>query len=141
MEYYDAINFLKAGITGSEGVATVSPTYAEEITTPAFGCGLDGALRDRSSDLVGILNGVDYEEWNTTDNPHLSHHYNGRDLKGKILGKRALQVEVGLNKPTLMLRGSVPTTLESTLGSFAPCATLPAEVVRTKFKPTLELTF
>ena len=96
LEYYDAMNFLKAGITGADGVATVSPTYAEEITTPEFGCGLDGALRDRSSDLVGILNGVDYEEWNTNANPHLTHTYGPHDLKGKILGKRALQVEVGL---------------------------------------------
>src|SRR5439155_14853889 len=77
-------------------LTTVSPRYAREITTPAFGCGLDAVLRARQDSLVGILNGVDYEEWNTTDNPHLSQPYSLDDLSGKAVNKRELQREFGL---------------------------------------------
>src|SRR5581483_7081990 len=74
----------------------VSPRYAREITTPEFGCGLDGLLRKRQTSLTGILNGVDYEEWNTTHNPMLPHPYSARNLAGKELDKVALQKELGL---------------------------------------------
>ncbi|PKK91954.1 MAG: starch synthase [Candidatus Wallbacteria bacterium HGW-Wallbacteria-1] len=71
VEFYDAINPMKAGIVYSDAISTVSPTYAREIQTPEFGVGLDGLLRSRANSLWGILNGVDYVEWNPAADPHL----------------------------------------------------------------------
>ncbi|MCP5522817.1 MAG: glycogen synthase GlgA [Verrucomicrobiales bacterium] len=95
-EYYGDVNPLKAGIVFADAITTVSPRYAREITTPLFGAGLDGVLRSRQSALTGILNGVDYEDWNTTSNPHLPHPYSVDAMDGKRLNKLALQREVGL---------------------------------------------
>jgi starch synthase len=98
VEFYGALNCLKAGISYADIVTAVSPRYAREITTPVFGELLDGALRLRqqSGTLVGILNGVDYDEWNTTNNPFLKHPYSSKDLAGKLANKIALQTEMGL---------------------------------------------
>ncbi len=96
LEYHSMLNCLKAGIAYADAITTVSPRYAREITTPEFGCGLDGLLRKRQTSLTGILNGVDYEEWNTTHNPMLPHPYSVRNLNGKELDKVALQKELGL---------------------------------------------
>jgi starch synthase len=95
-EFYGQCNFLKAGIQFSDRITTVSPRYAREILTEEHGCALDGVLRNRQSVLTGILNGVDYEEWNTENNPHLSHPYHVDDLAGKAAQKRDLQAEFGL---------------------------------------------
>jgi starch synthase len=95
-EFYGQMNCLKAGIAYADLVTTVSPRYAREITTPEYGCGLDGLLRKRQDSLVGILNGVDFEEWNTTHNPYLRHPYSVDDLSGKTLNKLDLQKELGL---------------------------------------------
>ncbi|HZV34677.1 MAG TPA: glycogen synthase GlgA [Verrucomicrobiae bacterium] len=95
-EFYGLLNCLKAGIAYADVVTTVSPRYAREITTPELGCGLDDMLRKRQSSLFGILNGVDYEEWNTTENPHLPFPYSVRNLAGKTKNKLALQEEIGL---------------------------------------------
>lgn len=94
--HYSQVSFLKAGLTLADALSTVSPTYAREICTPAYGSGLDGLLRRRSNDLVGILNGVDYEEWNTTKNPALVAPFAAGHLGGKALVKAALQQELGL---------------------------------------------
>ena len=64
LEYYDRVNFLKAGIAESDLVTTVSPSYAEEIKTEAYGRGLHTFLRNHESKTSGILNGLDYKEWN-----------------------------------------------------------------------------
>jgi len=96
VEYYGNLNCLKAGIAYADGITTVSPRYAREITQPEFGCGLDDLLRKRQSALTGILNGVDYEEWNTTANPHLPYAYSIRAMGGKTKDKLALQKELGL---------------------------------------------
>ena len=96
LEYYEHFNCLKAGIVFSDLITTVSPRYAREITTPEFGCGLDGLLRERQNALVGILNGVDYEEWNTDHNPSVQPPYSAADLSGKAGNKAALQKEFGL---------------------------------------------
>ena len=64
LEQYDTVNFLKGGIVYADAMTTVSRRYAEEIQTPEFGNGLETLLRRRSGDLFGILNGVDYDEWN-----------------------------------------------------------------------------
>jgi starch synthase len=96
VEFYGLGNCLKAGIVFADAITTVSPRYAREITTEELGCGLDGVLRQRQADLKGILNGVDYEEWNTTANPFLKHPYSIQDLSGKAAQKTELQRELGL---------------------------------------------
>jgi len=107
-EFHGFFSFLKTGIAFADALTTVSPRYAREITTELFGCGLDGFLRQRRGALFGILNGVDYEEWNTTENPHLMHPYSARRLAGKSLNKVGLQHELGLPEaPEIPLFGSV----------------------------------
>ncbi len=96
VEFYGQLNCLKAGIVYSDFMTTVSPTYAGEITTPELGCGLDGVLRQFRHRLAGILNGVDYDEWNTDHNPFLPHKFSGNDLSGKTLNKLELQKQFGL---------------------------------------------
>jgi len=96
VEFYGRMNCLKAGIAYADILTAVSPRYAREITTPAFGCSLDGVLRKRADALVGILNGVDYEEWNTSNNSYLPHPYSLDHLEGKVENKLALQTELGL---------------------------------------------
>jgi len=95
-EFYGKLGCLKAGIVYADVITTVSPRYAREITTEEMGCGLDGLLRQRNSSLVGILNGVDYDEWNTINNPYLKHPYSRAGLSGKAADKLELQKEFGL---------------------------------------------
>jgi starch synthase len=90
IEFYGKVNFLKAGVLTADRIITVSPSYAKEILTPEFGFGLDGVLRKRSRDLRGILNGIDYEEWNPSRDPFLASHYRAADITGKSSCKRAL---------------------------------------------------
>ncbi len=97
-EFYGQVNCLKAGIVFADAITTVSPRYAREITTEALGCALDDRLRRRHDRLFGILNGVDYDEWNTTDNQFLAKPYSVTRLAGKTADKLALQKEVGLPK-------------------------------------------
>jgi starch synthase len=96
LEFYGQLGCLKAGIVYADVITTVSPRYAREITTQESGCGLDGLLRQRNSSLVGILNGVDYEEWNTISDPYLKHPYSAVNLAGKLANKLELQKEFGL---------------------------------------------
>jgi starch synthase len=96
LEFFGRLNFLKAGIVWADAINAVSPTYAREIQTPEFGFGLDGLLRSRASKLTGILNGVDYEEWNPETDQYLPANYSVRDLSGKRACKLALLEEMGL---------------------------------------------
>lgn len=96
VEFYGQVNCLKAGIVYADMITTVSPRYAREITTEQYGCGLDGVLRSRQDRLVGILNGVDYSEWNTEKNPFLTANYSAEAIEGKRAQKIALQQEMGL---------------------------------------------
>jgi starch synthase len=113
VEFYGQVNCLKAGITRAAAITTVSPRYAREITTAEFGCGLDGLLRSRQDCLFGILNGVDYDDWNTIGNPYLEHSYSSTDLSGKSANKLALQAELGLNPdPGVPLFGSISRLVE-----------------------------
>ena len=96
IEFHGHVNFLKAGIVWADAVTTVSPTYAREIQTPEFGFGMDGLLRSRASKLVGILNGVDYAEWNPQTDPLLRANFSAADLAGKRQSKLALLEEMGL---------------------------------------------
>jgi starch synthase len=95
-EFFGQLNCLKAGIAFADVITTVSPRYAREIMTEEFGCGLDGFLRQRQDRLFGILNGVDYEEWNTTHNRFLKHPYSAARLAGKQKNKIELQKQFGL---------------------------------------------
>ncbi len=96
IEFYRQMSCLKAGLVYADRLTTVSPRYAREITTEEFGCGLDGLLRQRQAHLSGILNGVDYDEWKTTDNPYLKHAFTRDQLEGKAANKLELQKEFGL---------------------------------------------
>lgn len=83
VEHYDRFNFLKGGIVYSDLLTTVSPRYAEEIQTPEFGEGLETVLQRRAGDLVGILNGVDYTQWNPATDGNIAAHYTPENLGGK----------------------------------------------------------
>ncbi len=85
-----SLNFLKGGIVYADALTTVSRKYAEEIQTPEYGNGLDSVLRQRSGDLFGILNGVDYEEWNPATDRHIAAHYSAEKLAGKKECRRDL---------------------------------------------------
>ena len=95
-EHFGTMNLTKAAIYHSTLLSTVSPTYAREIQTPAHGFGLDGILADKSADLVGVLNGIDTEEWNPETDPHIAVRFGLSSLAGKAECKRAIQAEAGL---------------------------------------------
>ncbi|RME02764.1 MAG: glycogen synthase [Deltaproteobacteria bacterium] len=96
-EYEGITNLLKGGILLADQITAVSPGFAREILTPEGGGGLDGVLRLRRDDLHGILNGVDYEEWNPERDPYIPANYSEREMRGKLHCKLALQEEFGLD--------------------------------------------
>ncbi|GAB2026415.1 glycogen synthase GlgA [Lactovum odontotermitis] len=96
IEFNGALNFLKAGIFYAHRVTTVSPSYAEEIKTPEFGCGLDPILRLVSGKLSGILNGIDYDVYNPATDTYLTNHFNAKNMAGKAKAKEHLQMKMGL---------------------------------------------
>jgi starch synthase len=96
MEFFGRISFMKGGIAFADAINTVSPAYAREIQTPEYGFGLDGALSARAGVLSGILNGVDYAEWNPETDPLIPARYSAADLSGKRACKAALVEEFGL---------------------------------------------
>lgn len=96
MEFHGQVNFLKGAIHYSDGVSTVSPTYAKEIQTPELGFGLDSYLRSDAKLLTGIVNGVDYAQWSPDVDPYIAEHFSAKDLSGKQVCKRALLDELGL---------------------------------------------
>ncbi len=97
LESYGEANYLKGGVVYADAVTTVSETYAEEIKTPEGGEGLDGLLRARSNDLYGILNGLDYDEYNPQTDPYMFHQFRISDYReGKWENKRQLQKDCGL---------------------------------------------
>ncbi|GAB4038686.1 MAG: glycogen synthase GlgA [Rubrivivax sp.] len=96
LEYHGQICFMKAGLKFADRVSTVSPTYAREIATAEFGAGLDGVIRSRGSDVVGILNGIDTRVWDPARDSSLAARYRADALEGKARNKAALQVEAGL---------------------------------------------
>lgn len=102
------INALKTGIRHADAVTTVSPTYAREILSPPLGAGLQDALRARPDEVVGILNGVDYAEWDPRCDPYLRAHFDHEHLDGKAASKRALIELAGLAiEPGVPLVGMV----------------------------------
>jgi starch synthase len=103
LEFWGKVNFLKGGIMFADQVTTVSPTYAGEIQTPEFGYGLEGVLKAQATKLTGILNGVDYAQWNPKDDPYLETHYTPDKLEGKVQCKKELLAHCEL-APELMER-------------------------------------
>lgn len=96
LEFFGRVSYIKGGISFADALNTVSPTYAREIQTPEFGFGLDGALRARAGVLSGILNGVDYREWNPETDAFLPARYSAANLAGKRICKEQLLAEFGL---------------------------------------------
>ncbi len=96
LEFHDAVNFLKAGLWWSDALTTVSRRYAQEIQGTELGCNLDGLLRTRRNDLHGILNGVDYAEWDPASDHFLPAPYSAADLGPKRESKRELLRRFGL---------------------------------------------
>jgi starch synthase len=98
MEFYGNLSFLKTGLSFADTLSTVSPRYAEEIQRSPLGCGLEGILQYRHADLYGIMNGVDYRQWNPETDPFLGGNNFGvaNFAEGKSACKAALQIEVGL---------------------------------------------
>lgn len=97
-EFYNTLNFLKGGIVYSDAVTTVSRKYAEELKTPEFGNGLDPVLRERAASLHGILNGVDYREWNPATDSKIAAHYTPDRLDGKTACRKDLLHAFGVSK-------------------------------------------
>ncbi|WP_455716125.1 glycogen synthase GlgA [Anaerosporobacter sp.] len=99
LEAYGDANYLKGGIVYADYVTTVSNSYAEEIKMPFYGEGLDGLMRARSNVLEGIVNGIDYNEYNPENDPYLYKSFNIKNFrKEKVKNKRGLQEELGLEQ-------------------------------------------
>ena len=96
LEFHGQLSCMKAGLVFADRVTTVSPTYAREMATPEFGCGLDGLVRSRGADVSGILNGVDRVVWNPQTDGAIVAHFGADALAGKALCKAALQTALGL---------------------------------------------
>ncbi len=94
----ERVNMLKGALLTADKITTVSPTYAKEIQTERFGCSLDGILRSRSEDLEGILNGMDYHEWNSAHDRSFEEHFSKSNLEGKKALKRRIQREHGFDQ-------------------------------------------
>jgi starch synthase len=95
-EFWDQVSFLKAGVNISAAVTTVSPTYADEIQRPEYGCGFEGVIRARRDALTGILNGIDTDEWDPARDPYVPEPFDATHLAGKAAAKRALLERFGL---------------------------------------------
>ncbi len=124
IEFYGKINFLKGGLVFADLLNTVSRTYAREIQTPEFGCGLEGVLQERSSALFGVVNGIDYEVWNPETDPEIPKRYTAEDLEGKGICKASLREELGLRDEPGPLLGMV-TRLAEQKGTDLVLAALP----------------
>lgn len=99
LEAYKDANLLKGGLVYADAITTVSDTYAEEIKTAFYGEGLDGLLRAREHNLRGIVNGIDYDEFNPETDSYIVKNYNTANFrKEKVKNKRALQEELGMKQ-------------------------------------------
>ena len=108
LEFYGKVNLLKGGILSADLVTTVSEAYCHEIQTPEMGCGLHGVLHNRKDDLYGILNGLDYDEWNPAIDKDIMKNYSHASLSGKLVDKVGLQRLMGLaSAPEIPVFGMV----------------------------------
>jgi starch synthase len=130
------LNFLRAGLRAADRITTVSPTYAVEILRPEFGMGLEDVLNERSAELIGILNGVDYSVWSPDRDPFIAEHYDAADLAPKRRAKDVLSHRLGLapnaggaaigvvsrlapQKGVDLITAALPALLAGTRASFA----------------------
>jgi len=103
VEYYGGVGFLKAGLATADAITTVSPTYAHEIRTPAFGAGLDGLLNVRANALHGITNGIDIEAWNPATDAALIEDYGASSVHKRAINKQAVRDRFGITGDNAML--------------------------------------
>ena len=103
LEYYGQVNFLKGGLKDADYITTVSKKYSQEIQTAEYGFGLDGVLRERATNISGILNGVDYDEWSPSTDGYIATRYKADELFGKAKCKEDLLAEFGLPDANLKL--------------------------------------
>ena len=103
----------------------MSPTYAREIATHEFGCGLDGVIRSRGSHVSGILNGIDSEVWNPAADPAIAQRYDIERLQGKTVCRQALQAELGLDSNPQALLVTIVSRLTAQKGLDLVLAALP----------------
>lgn len=104
LEFHGGLSFMKAGLLYSDQINTVSPSYAEEIKTWEYGCGLNRLLAEKLEyKLCGILNGIDYELYDPMTDKHIYEHYDVESLEGKKANKRAFQKEYGLEESDCMM--------------------------------------
>ena len=125
VEFWGGLSMLKAGVQFADAITTVSPTYAHEIQTEAFGVGFEGILQARSSRLRGILNGIDTKLWDPARDPLLPHHFSREDMKGKALCKAALQKRAGLPADAKAMLLAVVSRLTEQKGIDLVLASLP----------------
>jgi starch synthase len=97
LEFFGKVNFLKGALTYADFITTVSRKYAQEIQTVEYGFGLEGVLRSRSPNLAGILNGVDYDEWNPATDSFIAARYSAKSLEGKRACRRDLLLRFSLD--------------------------------------------
>jgi len=98
VESYGGVGFLKAGLQLADAITTVSPSYAAEIRIPEFGMGLEGLIAGRGDRVIGILNGIDGQEWNPATDPALAANYTAKALGRRKTNKRAIEAEFGLER-------------------------------------------
>ncbi|MBP7668277.1 MAG: glycogen/starch synthase, partial [Burkholderiaceae bacterium] len=116
LEYHGQLSFMKAGLKFADKVTTVSPSYAREIATHEFGCGLDGVIRSRGTDVSGILNGIDEAVWSPAADAAIAQRYDADRLAGKWACRQALQAALGLDADPDALLLTVVSRLTSQKG-------------------------
>ena len=125
LEYYGQFSFIKGGLVYADRINTVSPNYAREIQTPAFGCGMQDLLQHRADRLSGIINGIDVKVWNPGSDDLLAHKFNRQHLANKRLNKQALQRHFALPVDNDVLLLAVITRLAEQKGIDMLVALLP----------------
>lgn len=98
LEYYGRINLMKGAILTADVINTVSETYCREIQTPEAGCGMEGLLQHRGNDLYGVMNGLDYTEWDPETDVEIAKNFTASTLSGKVANKKRLQKTLGLDQ-------------------------------------------
>ena len=129
LEFHGQLSFMKAGLQFAQRVTTVSPTYAREIATHEFGCGLDGVIRGRGANVSGIINGIDDSVWDPATDAAIAQRYDADRQAGKAACRRALQTELGLQLDEHALLITLVSRLTSQKGVDLLLACLP-ELVR-----------
>jgi starch synthase len=148
LEYHGQLSFMKAGLKFADKVTTVSPSYAREIATHEFGCGLDGVVRGRGADVSGILNGIDEAVWSPAADAAIARRYDSTQPTGKQACRQALQAALGLASDPDALVLTVVSRLTAQKGLDLVLSALPALVadgvqfaVQGTGEPALEAAF